>query len=432
MKKFLSLYFKLPLFSRIIAGFCIGIIFGFVLYTSRDCSWQPGVVNFITPFGSILIAMLKMIVIPIIFFSLIDGAANLPVKKFGKLGGGVLLWYCVTSVFAAIFGCFLAIWMNPSMSGAAEVPPEFLAQLTQLRSGNSGGSSFGTFLVSLFTNPFEALAEGMFLPIIIFALLFGIAGRCVADSDSEKGRIIDGCFAVCKAILLICFKIIDWILEYLPIGVLALTTVNFARYGTDLVGPYMQIICCVAVGIFLMLFAIYPLIVFIFVRENPYKLLWKIRQPVLTAFLTRSSAATLPVSFQTARKELHIKDELSSFALPLGATVNMDGVCVHLPVFAVLAANIFDIKMTPVMLFILIVSIVFASIGAGGIPGGSVFLLFMVLGNMRLNDGQIMLIAALALGINPLLDMLETACNVAGDNICNYIVAKRNGMIDRE
>ena len=181
-----------------------------------------------------------------------------------------------------------------------------------------------------------------------------------------------------------------------------------------------------------MLTVIYPLITFIFTRENPYKLLWKIRQPVLTAFLTRSSAATLPVSFQTARKELHVKDELSSFSLPLGATVNMDGVCVHLPVFAVLAANIFDIKMTPLMLFILIVSIVFASIGAGGIPGGSVFLLFMVLGNMKLTDDQIMLVAALALGINPLLDMLETACNVAGDNVCNYIVAKRNGMIDKE
>lgn len=432
MKKFFTLYFRLPLFSRIIAGFCGGIICGFIFYMNRECSWQPEIINFITPFGSVLIAMLKMIVIPIIFFSLIDGTANLSVKKFGKLGGGVLLWYLSTSVFAAIFGCFLAIWMNPTMNGVTEVPQEFLSQLTQLRAGTAGGNSFGTFLVSLFTNPFEALANGMFLPIIIFALLFGIAGRCVADSDSEKGKIIETLFAICKAILMVCFKIIDWILEYLPIGVFALTTVNFARYGTDLVGPYMQIICCVAIGIALMLTVIYPLITFIFTRENPYKLLWKIRQPVLTAFLTRSSAATLPVSFQTARKELHVKDELSSFSLPLGATVNMDGVCVHLPVFAVLAANIFDIKMTPLMLFILIVSIVFASIGAGGIPGGSVFLLFMVLGNMKLTDDQIMLVAALALGINPLLDMLETACNVAGDNVCNYIIAKRNGMIDKE
>ncbi len=179
-----------------------------------------------------------------------------------------------------------------------------------------------------------------------------------------------------------------------------------------------------------MLLVIYPLIAFIFVRENPYKLLWMIRQPILTAFLTRSSSATLPVSFRTAREELHIKDELSSFSLPLGATINMDGVCVHLPVFAILAANVFQIEMTPVMLFTLVISIVFASIGAGGIPGGSVFLLFMVLGNMGLNGEQTMLIAALALGINPLLDMFETACNVAGDNVCNYIVAKRSKMIE--
>ena len=109
MKKFFTLYFRLPLFSRIIAGFCGGIICGFIFYMNRECSWQPEIINFITPFGSVLIAMLKMIVIPIIFFSLIDGTANLSVKKFGKLGGGVLLWYLSTSVFAAIFGCFLAI-----------------------------------------------------------------------------------------------------------------------------------------------------------------------------------------------------------------------------------------------------------------------------------------------------------------------------------
>ena len=115
---------------------------------------------------------------------------------------------------------------------------------------------------------------------------------------------------------------------------------------------------------------------------------------------------------------------------PLGATINMDGVCIHLPVFAILAANIFGIDLSVTKLVVLVVSVVFASVGAGGIPGGSIFLLFMVLANMGLDDAQTAMIVALAIGINPLLDMFETACNVTGDNVCNYIVARKGGMID--
>ena len=126
-----------------------------------------------------------------------------------------------------------------------------------------------------------------------------------------------------------------------------------------------------------------------------------------------------------------MKEQLSSFALPLGATINMDGVCIHLPVFAILAANIFGIQIGVSQLAVLLISVVFASVGAGGIPGGSVFLLFMVLANLGLNDSEIAMIVALAIGINPLLDMFETACNVTGDNVCNYIVGKRGGMLEK-
>lgn len=430
MKKYL--YFRIPLFVRILSAFVLGIGFGYLLYINSDAKWVENTVNIIAPFGNVLVAMLKMIVIPIIFFSLIEGASNLPVKKFGRLGGGVLLWYFSTSVFAAIFGCILAKIVNPSLDTSL-VTKTFgsqLSQISQMRAGGSGSASFGDFFVSLFANPFEALSNSLFLPIIIFAILFGIACRVVADTDSKHSQAIDTLLIVVKAILNACFKIIEWILEYFPIGIFALTTVNFAKYGTDLFGPYIKIIAGVGVGVILMLVFIYPLLIYICTRVNPYKILWKIRQPVLTAFITRSSSATLPVSFQTATKEFKIKNELSSFSLPLGATINMDGVCIHLPIFAILAANIFGMPMTPLALFGLVVSIVFASVGAGGIPGGSVFLLFMVLGNMGLDEAQTMLIAALALGINPILDMFETACNVAGDNVCTYIVAKRNNMFE--
>ena len=164
-------------------------------------------------------------------------------------------------------------------------------------------------------------------------------------------------------------------------------------------------------------------------NRNMDKFLSRIRQPILTAFVTRSSAATLPVSFD-AMNEIGVAKSLSSFSLPLGATVNMDGVCVHLPVFVILAANMFDLHLGAGQLLFLVISIMFASVGAGGVPGGSVFLLFMVLENMGLQTDQVAMIVALALGINPILDMFETCCNVTGDNVCTYIVAKKNGLIE--
>lgn len=435
LKKICSGYFSIPLFYRIGAAFVIGILAGILLShagASHGQEWLLRVTSWISPFGTVLIAMLKMIVIPIIFFSLVCGASSLSVRKFGKLGGGVLLWYFFTSIAASIFGVFLATLMNPRMSNAAEISGRHLTQVSQLRSAGAGGGSVSSFVNGLFVNPFEALATGNFLPVIIFAMIFGIAARTVIDrgQQSADGRHpVELLLEVFDAALKVCFRIIDWIVEYFPIGVLALTTVNFALYGVELFGPYMRIAFCVVTGVLLMMLVIYPLLVALFCRENPYRFIWKIRSPVVTAFLTRSSAAALPVSMRTA-EELKIRKELSGFALPLGATINMDGVCIHLPVFAILAANIFGIDLTVTKLAILVVSVVFASVGAGGIPGGSVFLLFMVLANMGLDDAQTAMIVALAIGINPLLDMFETACNVTGDNVCNYIVARNGGMID--
>ena len=183
--------------------------------------------------------------------------------------------------------------------------------------------------------------------------------------------------------------------------------------------------------ILIMLMVCYPLFIFLLCRVNPYPILWKLREPILTAFVTRSSAATLPVSLRTSLDKLKVRRELSSFTLSLGATVNMDGVCIHLPVFAVLAANMFGIDLSITQILLMVLCIVFASVGAGGVPGGSIFLLFMVLANLNLTPEQTGMIVALALGINPILDMFETACNVAGDNIGTYIIAKRMKMLNK-
>jgi len=145
---------------------------------------------------------------------------------------------------------------------------------------------------------------------------------------------------------------------------------------------------------------------------------------------TRSSAATLPVSIKTAEGRLGVHNELAGFSLPLGATINMDGVCVHLPIFAILAANMFGIHLTLGSLVVLVITTVLASIGAGGVPGGSLMLLFIILENLGLSADQIAQVVALALGINPILDMFETMNNVTGDLVCTYAVASNQGLVD--
>ena len=421
-----------------IGGFVLGCAAGLVLWkigASGYEAWTVQIAAFLAPFGDILISLLKMIVIPIIFFSLICGAASLPIKEFGKMGVAVLIWYFATSLYAAVFGCFIAIVCNPSLDNARALAGNLLARAdTMQQTASADGSLLLNLLSGLFMNPFQALAQGQFLPVIVFAILFGLAARMVMDTADEQrtAENLRAMLNLFEAAQKTVFKIIDWVMRYFPIGVFALSATCFATYGVVLLQSYLQVALCVILGILLMIFVCYPFMLFLLCRENPYPVLWKLREPILTAFVTRSSAAALPVSMRTANEKLRVRREFSGFTLSLGSTVNMDGVCVHLPVFAVLAANLFGFELTSLQILLMVISVVFASIGAGGVPGGSIFLLFLVLDSLHLTPAQASLVVALALGINPLLDMFETACNVAGDNVGTYVIAKKLHLIDKD
>ena len=413
----------------IFLAFLVGLVVGIVLW-----KMDAGVAYYVTyasPFGDILVAMLKMIVIPVILLSLISGAASLPTKEFGKIGVKVLVWYFVTSLFAAVVGSFLAVQFNPG-AGASKDAWEGMREGIQ-SVAPSGGNNLAQVFLGMFQNPFQSLAQGNFLAIIVFAIGFGIALKIVSENGNEKIKEGASLFLkvieTCKEAV---FKIVDWILAYSPIGVFFLTSCNFAQYGTHLVGPYVSLTLGVVIGILAMVFVVYPLMILIAVRKNPISVMLKMQDPMLTAFVTRSSAAALPVSLRIANETLHIDEKLSSFSLPLGSTVNMDGVCVHLPMFAVLAANLFSVPLTFTSLFILVITTVLVSVGAGGVPGGSLMLLFIILQNMNLDPAQIAIIVGLALGINPILDMFETMNNVTGDLVCTYCVAEMSDMIEEE
>lgn len=413
---------------QIFVAFVIGLIVGITLWLTKIPT--DGYVKWVSPFGNVLVAMLKMIVIPVIFLSLITGAASVPTKEFGKIGLKIIIWYLATSFFAAILGSALAMGFNPG-GGASKQAWESVAQSTAAQNIQPAGSgSLADVFISMFENPFAALSSGNFLAIIVFAIAFGLALKIISENPkmnyAEPVRRLIELFDIAKEAI---FKMVDWILAYSPIGVFALTSVNFSQYGSKLFGPYITLTIGVILGIFAMIFIVYPVLMGIALKENPYKNLVKMKEPMLTAFVTRSSAATLPVSLRVASEELKISENVSSFALPLGSTINMDGVCIHLPMFAVLAANMFGVHLTITDLSVLVVTTVLASVGAGGVPGGSLMLLFIILANMGLNAAQISVIVGLALGINPILDMFETMNNVTGDIVCTYSVAKLSRLV---
>ena len=440
MNRIFKWYFSVSLILRIIVCLFIGSAFGIVLWyisASTESDAPARLIKYISPFGNVFVYMLKMIVIPVVFFSLITGAASLPISKFGRVGLKTIGWYLLCSFFAAVVGACLALAINPG-SGAdldqwRQMQTEFADRSLEVTTTAAPAKTFTDMLYGMFTNPFEALATGNFLSIIVFAIMFGLAIRvCIENTADKKTRarldmLIDT-IAACRDAM---FKVVDWILEYSPVGVLALTIMNFGLYGPKIVGPYVSVTVGVIAGILVMVFLVYSLLLFAVTRQNPLTIFKRIQEAMIMAFITRSSAATLPVSIRVAEEQLKIHNELASFSLPLGATINMDGVCVHLPMFAVLAANMFGLNLSLTQLAVLVITPVLASIGAGGVPGGSLMLLFIILETMGLSPEQTAVIVALALGINPILDMFETMNNITGDLVCTYTVAHNENLINK-
>jgi len=234
----------------IFIAFIIGLVVGIVL-------WQTGVdvggyVTWVSPFGNILVSMLKMIVIPVIFLSLISGAASLPTKEFGKIGVKVVVWYFVTSLFAAIVGSFLALAFNPG-SGTSHSEWASLMSMGSAEIAPASAGSLADVFLDMFQNPFKALAQGNFLAIIVFAIAFGIALKIISEKNDAKlqegAKLFLNIVETCKETV---FKMVDWILAYSPIGVFCLTSVNFAQYGSKLFGPYIMLTLGVVLGIIAM------------------------------------------------------------------------------------------------------------------------------------------------------------------------------------
>ncbi len=406
----------------LILGAITGVIFAFI---SPDNVVRKYALLVAAPLGTLFINLLKMIVTPVIIFTLVSGVASIEPSRLGKVGVKIIIFYMLTSLMAIIVGLVVGNIMQP---GQGIVLAETAKEIT----AKEAPSLVTIFLNIIPTNPFASIAKGDVLPIIFFSIFFGIALAFARDSRDEKVKesadvvykFFDGCAQVI-------FRVVGWVMLYAPIGVFGLIFQVFTQQGADAFGPLLHVTLAVYIGLVLQIFVVYMLICAAF-KINPVLFLKKVYEPWLTAFVTRSSGGTLPVSMDTAERKMGISKGVYSFTLPLGATINMDGTTIYLGVCATFIANAVGMPLDASQQMTVIITAVLASIGTAGVPGAGAIMLIMVMNSVNLDvtQGNVKLAYAMILGIDALLDMGRTSMNIVGDLCGTCVVAKLEDEMD--
>ncbi len=406
----------------LILGAITGVIFAFI---SPDNVVRKYALLVAAPLGTLFINLLKMIVTPVIIFTLVSGVASIEPSRLGKVGVKIIIFYMLTSLMAITVGLVVGNIMQP---GQGIVLAETAKEIT----AKEAPSLVTIFLNIIPTNPFASIAKGDVLPIIFFSIFFGIALAFARDSRDEKVKesadvvykFFDGCAQVI-------FRVVGWVMLYAPIGVFFLIFQVFTQQGADAFGPLLHVTLAVYIGLVLQIFVVYMLICAAF-KINPVLFLKKVYEPWLTAFVTRSSGGTLPVSMDTAERKMGISKGVYSFTLPLGATINMDGTTIYLGVCATFIANAVGMPLDASQQMTVIITAVLASIGTAGVPGAGAIMLIMVMNSVNLDvtQGNVKLAYAMILGIDALLDMGRTSMNIVGDLCGTCVVAKLEDEMD--
>ncbi|MCX7774637.1 MAG: dicarboxylate/amino acid:cation symporter [Rectinemataceae bacterium] len=421
----LDWYFKTNLLARILIGLVLGAIVGIILGFFPSAV-KPFVDNS-KFFGDLFIRLLKMIVVPVILFSLISGAASIAPSRLGKVGVKVMVYYLLTSAFAVLIGLIFANIFQPgagfNVVGDAAVKGKEAAAPTILQ----------ILLNIVPTNPFESIMKGDVLPIIFFAVVFGIGISYVKDSKQQAlakagTTLLDATNAAAEAM----YKVVSGIMQYAPIGVFVLIAQVFAQQGPKAIGPLLMVTLATYLALIVHAVGVYGGLLSVF-RLGFFKFLKGANEAMITAFVTRSSSGTLPVTMRCSEENLGIPRSISSFTLPLGATINMDGTAIYLGVCAMFIGYATNQPLTINQQLTVIITATLASIGTAGVPGAGAIMLLMVLESIGLKVAEGSAVAAayaMILGIDALLDMGRTCINVTGDMAGSAIVAKSEGELD--
>jgi len=363
--------------------------------------------------GSIFIASLKMLVVPLVFVSLVGGVTSLGnLAALGRMSIKVVSLYLFTTAIAISVALVLALWIAP---GAGFKGDRDTGQFT----GNDAPPLTEVLINMVPSNPIEAMASSNMLQIIVFAILFGIA----ITMSGDRGRHVLNVFKDLDAIIM---KMVEIVINLAPYGVFALIARTFATQGVDLVGPLVGYFLTLAFALGVQAFVVYPVLLKSLANLNPITFLRKMREPSAFAFSTASSGATIPVTLRTTESKMGVNGTVASFTVPLGATINMDGTAIMQGVATVFIANVYGVDLGVPDYLMVILTATLASIGTAAVPGVGLIMLTMVLNQVGLPVEGI----ALIIGIDRVLDMMRTACNVTGDCAVTCIVAKSEGAID--
>ena len=412
-KKKLSLTSKI--FIGLIAGVICGVIFNLFVPASyvRDTIIVDGICYVI---GNGFIKLMKMLVVPLVFCSLVCGASAIgDTKTLGKVGGKTIAFYLATTAIAVTVAISVATLIKPGIGlnmNMIEAEDVTVAEKT---------SAVDTLLDIIPDNPFSSLANGNMLQVIVFALIVGI----LLAKMGERAELVANFFSQFNDLMM---EMTNLVMSFAPIGVFFMLTRTFANLGFDAFIPLLKYMGSVVLGLGVQCFVVYMILLFVFTRLNPFKFIKKFFPVMAFAFSTSTSNATIPLNIETLEEKIGVSRRVSSFTIPLGATINMDGTSIMQGVAVVFAAQAYGINLGISGYLTVIATATLASIGTAGIPSVGLVTLTMVFSAVGLPVEAITLI----MGIDRILDMLRTAVNVTGDAVCTTVVAYQNKDVDKE
>lgn len=399
----------MQLWKQIFIALTTGLILGVVLNQSGNADIAAS----IKPVGDLFIRGIKMLIVPLIFVSLVTGVASLQdLSTMGRLSLKTFVLYLATTAVAISIGLALAAVFKPGvgidLGTAAEVTAKAAPSLTE------------TLLGLVPTNPVEAFATANVLQIIVFAVLFGLAIVLAGDAAKPVKSFFDSAAEVM-------YKLTSIVISFAPYGVFALMTWVAGTYGLDVLAPLAKVIAMVYLGCAIHAIVVYGGMIKFMARLNPVRYFQGTIEPVLVGFTSTSSSGTLPVSMMSVERNLGVSRGVSSFVLPLGATINMDGTALYQGVCAVFIAQAYGVDLNTSQYVTIVLTATLASIGTAGVPGAGLIMLSLVLASVGLPLEGVAIIA----GIDRILDMARTALNVAGDCAVACVVARSEGELDQ-
>ena len=410
---------KLSLSTIIFIALLTGAIFGILIHYFipegyfRDTILINGILYVL---GNGFIRLMQMLVVPLVFCSLVCGAMAIgDTKTLGTVGVKTIIFYLITTALAVCLALSVASLINPGLGMHETVSDTSAAVETTT-------INFADTLLNIIPkNIFNSLANGDMLPVIVFALFTGI----LLASMGNRVSTVANFFSQFNDIMM---EMTTAVMKVAPVGVFCLIAKTFAGIGFDAFVPMLKYMGSVILALALQCFVVYQVLLFLFTRLNPFRFIRKFFPVMTFAFSTSTSNATIPLSIDTLFKKIGVSKRISSFTIPLGATINMDGTSIMQGVAVMFAAQAFGIQLTPSALATVVATATVASIGTAGVPSVGLVTLSMVLTSVGLPTEGI----ALIMGIDRILDMLRTAVNITGDAVCTTIIARQQGAFKKQ